>query len=816
MAETKNYHPFKITSGILSIKGFWTTILWLFIFSYISLSLTMLKTAQSDSALVDIQRVNGLIQEIFRKGEYQRMREGDSAHIMKCATPIIRHALKNPDLLWPENRFILYRPTDSWDSDYYGNVSVWTYDSPGGHFRLHYTEQKDPNPYADDHRVDGWDGIQGTIPWYISYLASYFDYVRTTEIDGMKYLPPRSDGTTGGGTGLFDVYVLDIGAYGYTSIESGRAYIAVHKDLDFGTNYDPEGRQRGNMKVTAAHEFFHAIQYEYDDWNNDSIWWEENSAVWMEDEVYDDVDDYLRYLPDRLDALDQPIDDNGIDLQYGGVIWAKFLAETFGNNMIRHIFERCIEIYPPLAKQAMEDTLYSYNSSWGEAMSQYCLKNLTMNYEEGDKYLWEYSGVDYFTDLPLFYDVTSANSTQRVKHLAAHYIILEGGDLTENSLLTLNHEGGEKPLTILVADKSASGDPPWELIKDDIHVWPYMDMSYALNGFGTTYPRAYLIVINPDPDSDSYYSWSSDTNTPALQTPVIHSPVSGQILIFDDGSTPFTVSLSVENIPADPNDPNRIVNYSFELYKNPDFVLLDSNTVAEDPNGKTSYQTQVDEEGGFYYWRCQAKAADPMMTSSWTPLSGFYPLTIQTASTQEVLWSDPNFIIIRVSDPNSPIYGTSVKLRASEDPNQITIAQVTNPPMNTGKITPIGNWVYFGPDGFSFSETGTVSFIYTQQQMEDANIADPNGVIDPNHLGVYQYQIKDPYLFASLVEIESRHDPNTKIIEGDIQHFSLYVVGFNTQSDPDPNDDSNSGGGTLFFKTGGGCFISALPQDTFF
>ena len=788
----------------------------------------MVKTAQGDQALVDMERVNGLIQEVFRKGEYKRMRESDSADIIKCATPIIRKALKNPDLLWPENRFILYRPTDPWDQDYYGNVDVWTYDSPGGHFRLHYTEQKDTNPLTnpsnEDHRPDGWDGNPDTIPWYISTLASYFDHVRTTEINGMGYLAPRSDGTMGGNS-LFDVYVLDIGAYGYTAIESGRAYIVIDEDLNFGTNYDPNGVQRGNMKVTAAHEFFHAIQYEYDDWYDnpstwliENIWWEENTAVWMEDEVYDYVDDYLRYLPDKLDALDESIDSDSKVSQYGGVLWAKFLAETFGNNMIRHIFERCLEIYPPLAKQAMEDTLYSYNSNWGEAMSQYCLKNLTMDYEEGDKYLWEYGGADYFTDIihDQYYDYTSANATRGIEHLSVHYILLEEGYLSDNPILTLNHEGGERPLIILVADKSASGDPSWELIKNDIHVWPYIDMAYTLNGFGTTYPRAYLIVINPDPDNYSEYSWSEDTNALALQTPVIHSPVSGQTLIFDYGSAPFTVSLSVENIPADPNDPNRIVNYSFELYKNPDFVLLDSNTVTEDPNGITSYQTQVSEEGSFYYWRCQAKTSDPIATGSWTPLSGFYPLTIQTEDIQEELWSDPNFIIIRVSDANSPIYGTAVKLRASEDPNQITIAQVTNPPVNTGKITPVGNWVYFGPDGFSFSETATISFIYTQQQMKDANIADPNGVIDPNHLGVYQYQIKDPYLSASLVEIESQHDPNTKIIEGDVQHFSLYVVGFSMQSDSDPNDDSNPGGGTLFFKTSGGCFISALPQNSFF
>ena len=42
--------------------------------------------------------------------------------------------------------------------------------------------------------------------------------------------------------------------------------------------------------MTAAHEFFHAIQAAYD-WGED--WWlTEGTAAWIKDEVYDDLNEY--------------------------------------------------------------------------------------------------------------------------------------------------------------------------------------------------------------------------------------------------------------------------------------------------------------------------------------------------------------------------------------------------------------------------------------------------------------------------------------------------------------------------------------------
>ena len=59
------------------------------------------------------------------------------------------------------------------------------------------------------------------------------------------------------------------------------------------------------IKVTISHEFFHTIQYAYFDetkidynkWEK-AIWWLEATSVLMEDEVYNDVNDYLQEIPE--------------------------------------------------------------------------------------------------------------------------------------------------------------------------------------------------------------------------------------------------------------------------------------------------------------------------------------------------------------------------------------------------------------------------------------------------------------------------------------------------------------------------------------
>ena len=83
----------------------------------------------------------------------------------------------------------------------------------------------------------------------------------------------------------------------------------------------------GGLRATAAHEFFHAVQYAYD--SSEDAWLTEGTAAWMEDRVADDVDANRRWL--RSSALVHPwvpIDSSRGLNEYGAWIFWRFLTES--------------------------------------------------------------------------------------------------------------------------------------------------------------------------------------------------------------------------------------------------------------------------------------------------------------------------------------------------------------------------------------------------------------------------------------------------------------------------------------------------------
>jgi len=93
--------------------------------------------------------------------------------------------------------------------------------------------------------------------------------------------------------------------------------------------------------VTVAHEFFHAVQFAYD--FGEDGWFMEGTSTWIEDEVFDVVDDNRQYLfTSQLGRPQVPLDlsDTSTGYVYGAWIWFRFLAEFFGDpTVIREAWE---------------------------------------------------------------------------------------------------------------------------------------------------------------------------------------------------------------------------------------------------------------------------------------------------------------------------------------------------------------------------------------------------------------------------------------------------------------------------------------------
>jgi hypothetical protein len=83
--------------------------------------------------------------------------------------------------------------------------------------------------------------------------------------------------------------------------------------------------------VTAAHEFHHAVQFAYDAFEDG--WIMEASSTWIEDEVYDAVNDNRQYLVESpLSQPHVPLDRNTPMEWYGAWIFLRFLSEYVGMN----------------------------------------------------------------------------------------------------------------------------------------------------------------------------------------------------------------------------------------------------------------------------------------------------------------------------------------------------------------------------------------------------------------------------------------------------------------------------------------------------
>lgn len=136
---------------------------------------------------------------------------------------------------------------------------------------------------------------------------TYLDTAEATqkkEIVELGFKQPKNSDTL-----KIDIYIGNKDAIAkdgvITFIESSYAGYATTSPSDDTPYFVINPKIDNNIvKVTIAHEFFHTVQYAYYDFLNISdddsfakqIWWLEATAVLMEDEVYDDINDYVNYL----------------------------------------------------------------------------------------------------------------------------------------------------------------------------------------------------------------------------------------------------------------------------------------------------------------------------------------------------------------------------------------------------------------------------------------------------------------------------------------------------------------------------------------
>ncbi len=329
-----------------------------------------------------------------------------------AATFILRDLLARTRFLsgseHAEARAILSRPDGaptfvgepSWDFD---AVPTSFCEGGGRPLCFHWDDNptnRDSPPAADTNPANG-------IPDQIDDTIAVLDNVWDTETAGLGYRDPLDDSATtlndGGGPQL-DIYIADIGSiglFGYCTSDDPHAYefsapwaVSAYCVLDddyrqaqYGIGQTP----LEYLQVTAAHEFFHAVQFAYD-WFEDYALME-GSAMWMEGQVYPDVIDRINYLGrSALARPGVPLDTGARGFEYGAWLFWRFLTEkVFSGDptIIREIWERADGGPSPAygdrySFQAVRSALASHGLAFRSTFAQFGWTNDLRDYEEAD------------------------------------------------------------------------------------------------------------------------------------------------------------------------------------------------------------------------------------------------------------------------------------------------------------------------------------------------------------------------------------------------------------------------------------------------
>lgn len=196
--------------------------------------------------------------------------------------------------------------------------------SPSGFFRIHFDT-------IGTHTPNYFPGNKYNIQLSIDSLAIAFDSSYNFEINILDYEPPPDD-EGDGGDDLFDIYVTSLGTgfYGYTEFDPRdtddryKSFIVIDNRMAVPTPGINGGR------VTAAHEFHHAIQIgSYRPPLSGDEYYYEITSTSMEEFVYDSINDYYNYLPTYFRNPYRRFTYNPLNSGYDRVIWNIYLKEKF-------------------------------------------------------------------------------------------------------------------------------------------------------------------------------------------------------------------------------------------------------------------------------------------------------------------------------------------------------------------------------------------------------------------------------------------------------------------------------------------------------
>ena len=408
--------------------------------------------------------------------------------ITECATDSFVTLAKNwhnlPAMYRQEFKPIFLRP--GLPGSFFGDVELpEKFTTP--HFRLHYTRLGPHAPPLEDfHPRNG-------VPDYIDLCADAMERAYHVQIDLMGFKIPYIDfwAAQNGGDHKYDVYLFTFPALGITTADwfEGRVlstaltvapYFMINSRI-----YDYVGKAEGirYLQTTCTHEFLHGVQFGYNAYM--PIWFMEASATWIEVMTYDGgrIDDgdtlpdpdepnetdsynfYIHQLRRWFKIPDISLESRIGDHEYGSVIWALYMAERFGYDIIRQFYGDSTDgNYREMGN--FYDVFTNNGTTLAEAFKTFTVWNYfthsranTATDMPGYKFAHRFPPVaihpnDVHTRYPIHADF---NSEQMPEHFASRYIVfrpagvmpefavkIDGADLAPIDMRNLTRDDREK------------------------------------------------------------------------------------------------------------------------------------------------------------------------------------------------------------------------------------------------------------------------------------------------------------------------------------------------------------------------------------
>lgn len=220
-----------------------------------------------------------------------------------------------------------------------------------------------------------------------------------SRLTALGWFMPPPDGTNGGNS-KYDIYIRSIGYLGVCYPEN--SYTTPFPDgYSSWVEIINTGITVARLRALVTHEVGHGIQMRYSKFEEPMWAFYENTSVFMEDIVFDDVNT----LYGRLNNPDNPLTNPQYKInratgvyEYRGALWTHFLDQyydTYPARTVRRVWDLCGRHSGSHLLKDIDSVLgLNYSSNFAKAMGHYAIwryftgtRNDNLHYEEASSYV---------------------------------------------------------------------------------------------------------------------------------------------------------------------------------------------------------------------------------------------------------------------------------------------------------------------------------------------------------------------------------------------------------------------------------------------